>query len=460
MAGVIILLLLPYSLYSASFLLSFSAVLGIIGACDQLETAPKWFVFIVITIVSTAFTSPIVIYLFGFMSLVSIPANMVFVPLFSFIIMPLGIAGIFSMMVSNHLSSYLLSLAFEGIGFILKVSDRIGSLEPIARPPIIWIMICYFGLVVALFAKTSARKTLLSIASAFLVIAIPVGLTMARNNRPLCFDFISVGQGDSTLVTKGPNAVLIDAGNSFPGSDAGRFIIGPHLLQRGITKLDLVVATHSHPDHIGGLPFVMKRFPVSRVWTNIESDWNNDFQSLARIARKKSIPIRNVSLGDTWYLDGVRIDVLNPPEKMRERPQEMDLNLQSVVLRIRDSSMKGLFMADAGGLGEIRLCRLDHDISADVLRVAHHGSKKSCLNMFLDRVNPRAAVISVGAKNFYHLPHKTVIERLQGRRITIYRTDHDGNIIITKKNNMLQVKSGMIDADNITRNIFASEQRE
>lgn len=458
LAGIIILLLLPYSLFSASFLLSFAAVLGIAGAYTLLEGSPKWFVFIVITVVSTAFTSPIVVYLFGFMSLVSIPANMVLVPLFSLIIMPLGIAGISSMTVSDFLSSHLISLSLDGIGLILKASDLFGSLEPIARPPVFWIMICYLGLIVALYAKPSTAKTILSTACAFLIFAIPVGYKMARNNEPLCFDFISVGQGDSTLVTRGPDAVLIDAGNSFSGSDAGRFIIGPHLLQRGITRLNLVVVTHSHPDHIGGMPFILKRFPVREIWTNVQNDWGTDFQSVTRIAKRKSIPLKNVGLGDASSLEGMEIQVLNPPHRIKDRTKDLDLNLHSIVLRISDHTMKGLFMADAGGLGEIRLCRLEQDISADVLRTAHHGSKNSCLNMFLDRVNSQAAVISVGARNLYRHPHHTVIERLQERGITIYRTDHDGNILITRKKNMLHVKSGTTGADTIIEDASTSSK--
>ncbi len=449
LAGIIILILLPHSLYSASFLLSFSAVLGIIGACDLLGSAPKWLVFFVITIVSTAFTSPIVMYLFGFMSVISIPANMVFVPFFSFIIMPLGVAGMFSLMVSDHLSSFFFSLAFSAIGFILKSSSLFGSLDPIARPPVIWIMICYFGLVIALFAKRSGIKTILCAASVILIIAIPVGMKTVRNSEPLCFDFISVGQGDSTLITRGQVAVLIDAGNSFSGSDSGRFIVGPHLLRRGITRLNLVVITHSHPDHIGGIPFIVKRFPVNMVWTNVESDWNCDFQVVTRIAQEKAIPVKNVSLGDALVLSGLNVDVLNPQEKIKERTQDMNQNLLSVVLRIYDGTIKGLFMADSEEFGEIRLCRLDRDISADVLKTAHHGSKKSCLNMFLDKVNPQAAVISVGAKNRYRLPHKDVLERLQGREVTVYRTDLDGNILISRKNNVLHVKSGRSSTDNM-----------
>lgn len=452
-AGIIILIWMPYSLYSASFLLSFCAVLGIIGTYNLLKNAPQWFLFAVITIVSMAFTAPIVVFLFGYMSPVSIPANIIFVPWFSFIIMPLGMAGLFSSMISDGLSSYLLSLTFDGIGLILKTSGTFGGLAPIACPGIYWIMICYWALITALFAKPSFMKTFLIITGSFLIFSIPLGVKIHRTYQPTCFDIISVGQGDSILITKGAKAVLIDAGGSFTGADTGRFIVGPHLLKRGVTKLDLVVATHSHPDHIGGMPFILSRFPVREIWMNVKNDSNADFQSVIRIAKEESIPIKNVSLGDFFSHEGLEIKVLNPPEKINERTKEMDLNLQSIVLRISDGTLRGLFMADAGGLGEIRLCRLEQDISVDILKTAHHGSKNSCLAMFLDHVKPRAAIISVGAKNHFHLPNKASLERMKQKRVKIYRTDLDGNIMVTLENNILQVKSGMIRSDNVLDSI-------
>ena len=131
-----------------------------------------------------------------------------------------------------------------------------------------------------------------------------------------------------------------------------------------------------------------------------------------------------------------------------DRTEDLDLNLHSVVLRIGDETMRGLFMADAGGFGEIRLSRLERDISADVLKVAHHGSKNSCLSMFLDRVHPHSAVISLGMKNIYRLPHKSVLERLKEQNITVYRTDYDGEVKFYKENSTLQVKSAKAYTDN------------
>lgn len=447
LAGILILVWMPRSLYTSSFLLSFSAVLGITAVYLRLEDSPRWLLYIVIPVIAAAFTLPVTISHFGFISLSGFLANVVFVPWFSFVVMPLGMGGLAFLPVSGQISSLLFSLSFDALGVIIRAAEAFGRLHPIAAPGNAWVFACYAGLIIAFFSFASRMRTVLLSLSIFFIAAIPAGLRVYRDRQPLCFDFISVGQGDSTLVTRGRTAILIDAGGSQWGFDTGRFIVGPHLLKRGVTKLDIVVITHAHTDHIGGMPFILDRFPTGEVWTNTQEDWNPDFRSVIHITENRGIPVKNVCLGDVCHYEGLDIEILNPRDRIDRRSAGVDQNLHSIVLRIGDSSMRGLFMGDVEGLGEIRLCRLETDLSADVLKAGHHGSRNSCQTMFLEQVRPRLAVVPVGYGNVFRLPNPVSIGRLHQQGVTVCRTDLDGEVMIYPGTGGLQVKSGRLHAD-------------
>ena len=447
-AGIIILIFWPYSLYSASFLLTFAAVLGIIGTIQKGAALPQWSTLITIPIIVAVFTMPIIIYLFGFISWTGIIVNILIVPFFSIAIMPLGIAGLFVFPFSSPCASYLFSLANHAIGILMLMSHSFGTLIAIPRPPIYWVYSCYGGLIIAFFAAKSSLRTLLLIAFCLAIVFIPIIQHRIDMERSLCFDFISVGQGDSILVTKGPHAVLIDAGPAQTGFDMGRHVVAPHLLRRGIAALDLVIVTHMHPDHSGGIPYMLERFPIKEVWTNASQIDNPNFQEILRITNEKSIPMKSVCLGDNLHLGSLAIDVLNPLTRLDTPKGKLDMNMQSVVVLAGDGDMKGLFMGDADMFGELIVSHLQMDINADVLKVSHHGGERSCLDPFLDKVRPKIAVISCGLNNVYGDPSPESMKRLEKRRIKTYRTDQHGEIMITSLSQGFNVKSGHPPADN------------
>jgi competence protein ComEC len=446
-AGIIILILWPYSLYSVSFLLTFAAVLGIIGTIQKGSALPQWVHLITIPIIVAIFTMPIIIYLFGFISWTGILVNIIIVPFFSLAIMPLGIAGLLVFPFLHPFASYLFSLANHAIGLLLLMSHIFGTLIAIPRPPIYWVYSCYGAIIIAFYAAKTFWRTLSLVAFCLAIVFIPIIQHCISIQRPLCFNFISVGQGDSILITKGPHAVLIDAGPAQTGFDMGRHVVAPHLLRRGIAALDLVIVTHMHPDHSGGIPYMLERFPTKEVWTNAPQSDNPNFQEIERITKEKAIPIKNVCLGDSLHLGSLAIDVLGPLTQFAAQNGKLDMNMQSVVVLAGDDSMKGLFMGDADMFGELIVAHLQKNINAGVLKVSHHGGERSCLDPFLNQVRPQIAVISCGLNNIYGDPSPESLIRLNKRGIKTYRTDQHGEIMITSLSPGFNVKSGHPPAD-------------
>jgi len=242
--------------------------------------------------------------------------------------------------------------------------------------------------------------------------------------------FFDVGQGDSALIVF-PNGktMLIDGGET----DQGRRLV-QKLGQIGVKQIDWLVATHPHSDHIGGLIQVLKSLPVGEVWDiamAYESPVYRDFLLAVRNARTpdgKRPVFRRVRAGLTLTpAGGVRVEVLAPREPLLIGTRS-DPNNNSIVLRIDAPGGSFLFTGDVEREGRQRLYAARAPLRADVLKVSHHGASNGTDGMFLRLVNPRVAVISVGAGNRYGHPHRETLALLQGKRV--YRTDWHGDIVM------------------------------
>ena len=239
---------------------------------------------------------------------------------------------------------------------------------------------------------------------------------------------IDVGQGDSLLIVSPQGAtMLIDGGGAigpFRGEfDYGEDVVSPYLWWRGLDHLDVVVLTHAHDDHIGGLPRIIENFHPRELWLGI----NPETVALDRLRRTAELNLaeqRQHTQGDDFDWGGTHIRVLSPPKHWQ--PQPKPKNDDSLAMLISYGQTKALLAGDVERKMEGFIAA--GWIQADLLKVAHHGSATSTTPELLAATQPRFAVISVGAYNSFGHPRHEVLERLQERHIRTYRTDTLGVI--------------------------------
>lgn len=230
--------------------------------------------------------------------------------------------------------------------------------------------------------------------------------------------YIDVGQGDAIFVNlPDDRTMLIDAGETDTG-------IVDYITGIGETKIDYLIATHPHSDHIGGMADVINTFEINKFFMPEVSHTTSVFENMIDALIVNQVDSQYIKSGDIICdSDGLKIQILSP-----NNGQEFDdLNNYSAVVKLTYKNKSFLFTGDAEKKAEKLITR---NISADVLKVGHHGSDTSTGKEFLDKVNPEIAVISVGAHNDYGHPDSRVLKRLEKKNITILRTDISGTIII------------------------------
>ncbi len=231
---------------------------------------------------------------------------------------------------------------------------------------------------------------------------------------------IDVGQGDSELIKCGNQAMLIDAGTV----DHTTKVVD-YLKSQGIKRLDIVIATHPHADHIGGLNTVIKDFDIGQILMNRKTANTRAYEDLVdAIAAKKLKPVEPV-VGKTYSLGEAVFTILAPSSLTNSD----ELNDYSIVIRIVYRGKSFLLEGDATAGSEQTMLQSGLDLKSDVLKVAHHGSSTSSIQTFLKAVSPQYAVISVGVNNDYHHPAPSTVKRITDSGAKIFRTDQNGTVV-------------------------------
>lgn len=241
--------------------------------------------------------------------------------------------------------------------------------------------------------------------------------------------FIDVGQGDSILIEADNRYMLIDAGER----DKGTVVID-YLENIGVKKLDYVIATHPHSDHIGGLADVIKHFSIGKIIMPNAVHTSKTYENLLDIIADKGLKITKAVVGNKYDLADASFTILAPSGS-----EYSSLNNYSVAIKLQNGNNSFVFTGDAEVQSENEMLKTGIDLDADVLKLGHHGSSTSNSDKFLDAVTPDMAVISVGEGNQYGHPDDEVLQAMKDRNIKLYRTDEQGTIIIESDGNKITV---------------------
>lgn len=233
--------------------------------------------------------------------------------------------------------------------------------------------------------------------------------------------FLDVGQADCILVSCEGHFMLVDAGNN----EDGETIIS-YLKNQGVSRLDYVIATHPHEDHIGSLDAVINNFEITNLLMPSKAHTTATFEDVVTAIENHDLSITTPIPGDTYALGSGEFTILAPVKE----DYGDDLNNWSVGIKLVHGANSIVMCGDAEEEAERDICENGLDISADVLKLGHHGSSTSTSEAFLQAVNPKYAIISCGEGNDYGHPHKETLEKLAAANIQVFRTDEQGTIIL------------------------------
>ena len=283
----------------------------------------------------------------------------------------------------------------------------------------------------------------------FIVLSISAGCQLNESDGvDLEVHFIDVGQGDAALIKKGNEFMLIDAGKNVDE----KLIVG-YLKKHKVKKLQYVIGTHPHEDHIGGLDAVIDNFHIENIIMPNAIATTKTFEDVLDSISKKGLSITKAKSGDIYNFNGASFAILAP-----NKEEYSNLNNYSVVVKLTYGANSFLFTGDAEAQSEEEiLAKNKRLLKSDVLKVGHHGSVTSTTQDFLDAVNPSVAVISLGAENTYGHPHKEISERLESKKIKTYRTDLHGNIIAISDGQSISFNTSGANSDRISINSTPEE---
>jgi competence protein ComEC len=448
-AALVEILWRPLDVVDAGFLLSYLAVLGILAGMQVIRPRLRalrlgqagrfWSDLAAATISAQVVTLPLVGYLFHRVALVGVIANLLAVPMF-------GIMLVWSLLllVIEAVIPSLGAPVAASLGALAWATGRV--VDWVAAFPLSAVVLpqfspaallaVYLTLGVAAIGLLARRTKMAVLALGVAANVVIWSAVLSGAGRSCTVTFFSVGNGDAALIsTASGRNVLVDAGPSYgDASAAGRILRA--LAERKIARLDAIILTHDDNDHIGGAAEIILTMPVERVFVHPRSERTIPPElELALSAR--GVPLSTLSAGQILRVDSAAAFTVLSPDSLLMTSAATE-NEQSLVLRFDCQGSSLLLTGDADSLVEARLAAWGSLLDADLLKVSHHGSRTATTSDFLSRSSPECAVVSVGRRSRYGHPDSTVMARLAGGDVRVYRTDRDGDVTLAAANGSWQ----------------------
>jgi len=454
-AAIVLLVQSPLAILDVSFQLSFASVIGLglfarwLLPSDSDRPSGRfnrvlgWLLrSLSASFAASLVTAPLVAHHFGEVTPAAPIGNLALVPVVELVVLPFGLVGALLALAHPWLGALPLMLAGLASRVAIAAAEIFRRFAPVilVRYPD-WcetlLLVAAAALLLQAWAGSKSHRQRCLVAGAVALVFAGTSLfvreAIRRTRDDLRVTFLDVGQGDAALI-EGPRGfvALVDGGGRYDDSfDTGARIVEPVLRTLGIAKLDLVVLSHPHPDHMNGLLRVLRRFQVDALWTSGDDGKNPTYRTLMAIALERHIP---TPLPSVMAFGDVTATPLGPwLDGHIAVPPGLGTNDASLVFRVDFAGRRILFTGDVGEEGEAEL--LDRGaarvyLACDVLKIPHHGSRHSSGESFLDAASPRLAVALAGKYNRFGLPSQAALERYARRGIPVLRTDRDGAVSI------------------------------
>ncbi|MDN4495312.1 DNA internalization-related competence protein ComEC/Rec2 [Ureibacillus aquaedulcis] len=450
---IIFVCLEPWSVFQIGFQLSYLATASLIYSSQFINRYSSWIVqSFLITFVSQLLVYPLLLFHFYELSLSSFIVNIFFVPLFSFIILPINILLLGTSYIAESPTDVLFLLYEPFRHFLTLFINYLQSIpfqmwNP-GKPAIYLIVVAYISVFAAFYILDVGGK-LKKVLAVLILPAIFVHFGGKLTND-LIITFINVGQGDCIVIELPfqEEVYLIDTGGvlrfneeewkkSSNPYEVGRDIVVPFLKGKGIHKIDKLILTHSDSDHVEGAEEVVQEIRIGEIHITPGSYKKDVMNDLLTEAKERNIPIVEQIANASWQVEGFTLTYLWPNETSYEG------NNDSLVLYLTTGNFEGLFMGDVEMAGEESIIQQYPYISnIDVLKAGHHGSKTSSSEVFLERSKPAITVFSAGRDNRYGHPHQEVVERFQDLGLSTFNTGKVGTVEVRLDGETIEVKTG------------------